>query len=383
MPIFSASMSQQTTSCPMSANPAPATSPTYPCQSHRFSSPCSLPRRRVLGSASCRSCCSRPGAPRGSARWVCARPKPLVPICGYPAIAYGLHLCARAGAAPGGHQPAPPRRADPRTWWATARRSASRCATRKRRSCSGPAAASPRRGGCSRPGRCWSSTARWWRTSSSRGVGRPSGGPRRHGGDHGGPAAASPRAFRAGHAWTRRAGWSGCAAAGQGDAPGQVADRMFTGIHILEPALLDRLPPAGVSDVIADAYQPALDGGAAHRGLDHAATSRSTPRPRATWKATWPCSGAPSCSATAPGPLTAIDPDARVHRPRHLAARAHRRRRHRRGGRPLGPDVVIGAGARVLSGARLERAVVWDGAVASGSVIDAVVTREGLVAAGG
>ena len=38
---------------------------------------------------------------------------------------------------------------------------------------------------------------------------------------------------------------------------GRVTERMFTGVHVVEPALLDRLKPV-FSDVIRDAYIPAL-----------------------------------------------------------------------------------------------------------------------------
>src|SRR5215471_2902236 len=47
---------------------------------------------------------------------------------------------------------------------------------------------------------------------------------------------------------------------------GPVVERMFTGVHVLEPALLDRLRPE-FSDVIRDAYIPALLAGATIRAL--------------------------------------------------------------------------------------------------------------------
>jgi mannose-1-phosphate guanylyltransferase len=163
---------------------------------------------------------------------------------------------------------------------------------------------------------------------------------------------------------------------------GQVADRMFTGIHILEPALLDRLPHAGVSDVIADAYQPALDAGASVVALDHRAYFEEHSTPASYLAGNLALLRRPDLLATAPGPLTGVDPGARVHpsasirTPVRIAAGATVE-----AGARIGPDVVVGAGARVLSGARLERAIVWDGAVASGEVVNAVVTEEGVVSA--
>ena len=44
---------------------------------------------------------------------------------------------------------------------------------------------------------------------------------------------------------------------GERTALGSILPRMFVGIHVIEPALLDHLPE-GVSDIIGDAYIPAL-----------------------------------------------------------------------------------------------------------------------------
>lgn len=165
---------------------------------------------------------------------------------------------------------------------------------------------------------------------------------------------------------------------------GKIADRMFTGIHILEPSLLDRLPVAGVSDVIADAYQLALEEGAHVQALDHAGYFEEHSTPATYLQGNFALLRRPELLGSSPGPLTGIDPTAQVHPaatvvpPVRIAAGATIE-----AGVRLGPDVVIGAGARVHAGAHLERAVVWEGASASGTVTDAVVTREGLVAAGG
>ena len=84
-----------------------------------------------------------------------ARPKPLVPICGYPAIAFGLAACARAGLRDvviNLHHHGDQIRAA--VGDGSALRGAG-AATRWRRTCWAPAAASPGRGRCSGPGRCW------------------------------------------------------------------------------------------------------------------------------------------------------------------------------------------------------------------------------------
>jgi mannose-1-phosphate guanylyltransferase len=160
---------------------------------------------------------------------------------------------------------------------------------------------------------------------------------------------------------------------------GPVANRMFTGIHVLEPALLDRLP-AGVSDVISEAYQPALDAGARVQALDHGRYFEEHSTPASYLAGNIALLRRPQLLGSAPGPLSGIDPAAQVHAsvtvwpPVRIAAGATVEADVQ-----LGPYVVVGAGARVLAGARLERAVVWDGAVADGVVSDAVVTGEGVV----
>ena len=82
-----------------------------------------------------------------------AVPKPLVPVCGYPAIRFGLHAAARAGA----------RRAVinvfhrgdllRQTLGDGGVAGDCRSTIRSSKSFSEPAAAWPRRGRCSRPGR--------------------------------------------------------------------------------------------------------------------------------------------------------------------------------------------------------------------------------------
>ena len=86
-----------------------------------------------------------------------ALPKPLVPICGYPAIAFGLRAAARAGRAPRGGQRVPPRRSGARRRWATAARWGSRIdysVEAELLGTGGGIAHGARR--CSDPGRRWS-----------------------------------------------------------------------------------------------------------------------------------------------------------------------------------------------------------------------------------
>jgi NDP-sugar pyrophosphorylase family protein len=156
---------------------------------------------------------------------------------------------------------------------------------------------------------------------------------------------------------------------------GSISDRMFTGIHILEPSLLNRLPPGGVSDVIGEAYIPALLAGDRIQSFTMTGYFAEHSTPERYLEGNLAVLRDPGLVPVAPGPLVGVDPAASVHpsarvqMPVRIAAGAVVEE-----GAVVGPDAVVGAGARVLAGAVLERAVVWGGAVASGEVKGRVVT---------
>jgi NDP-sugar pyrophosphorylase family protein len=162
---------------------------------------------------------------------------------------------------------------------------------------------------------------------------------------------------------------------------GPVTELMFTGIHVIEPALLDALPP-GPSDVIAEAYQPALEGGARIQALTMAGYFAEHSTPERYLEGNLALLRQPGLVSAPPGPLAGVDPAATV----DLTAVLHAPVRVAPGavveaGAVVGPDVVVCTGGRVAAGAHLERAVVWDGGVAAGTVADAIVTFDGVIAA--
>ena len=131
---------------------------------------------------------------------------------------------------------------------------------------------------------------------------------------------------------------------------------LFTGVHVLDPALLDRLP-AGPSDTVRDLYAPLVDEGEIVLGV----------RVRGTWFDI----GNPSLYLASQRALLAagfggarggvlVHPDAEVHR----GARVSRS--------VVGPGCVIEAGARVTG------SVLWDGVrVGPGSRV-----RDSILASG-
>ncbi len=161
---------------------------------------------------------------------------------------------------------------------------------------------------------------------------------------------------------------------------GRVTERMFTGIHVLEPALLDRLRPV-VSDVIRDAYIPALLAGATFHSERLVGYFAEHSTPERYLAGNLALLRAPSLVPHPPGPLVGVDPGARL----DPAARVVGPCRIEAGaiveaGAVIGPDVVVAAGARVIAGVHLRRSVVWPKVVIASDAHDVVATPDGVVA---
>jgi NDP-sugar pyrophosphorylase family protein len=163
---------------------------------------------------------------------------------------------------------------------------------------------------------------------------------------------------------------------------GPVVERMFTGIHILEPALMDRLRPVPC-DVIRDAYIPALEAGQRIMALRHDGYFAEHSTPERYLEGNLALLRAPALLSTPPGPLTGTDatahvaPGASIHDPYRIEAGATVE-----AGASIGPGVVLGAGARVAAGVRVRAAVVWPGVVVTEDLENAVATPEGIVRIG-
>jgi len=156
-------------------------------------------------------------------------------------------------------------------------------------------------------------------------------------------------------------------------ALGAILPRMFTGIHVVEPGLLDRLPE-GVSDVIGDAYIPALLAGNRIASLTMTGHFAEHSTPERYLAGNFELLANPDCLPQAPGPLAGVDAgaqvdaSARIVPPVRIAAGAVIE-----AGAEVGPLVVVSGGARVAAGAQIARSVVWPGATASGKQVGAVI----------
>jgi NDP-sugar pyrophosphorylase family protein len=162
-------------------------------------------------------------------------------------------------------------------------------------------------------------------------------------------------------------------------AEGPVTERMFTGVHIVEPALLDRLQPV-VCDVIRDAYIPALLAGETIRTVRSPGYFAENSTPERYLATNLALLREPALLSDPPGPLVGVDPSATIHAearvvlPCRIDAGAVVER-----GAEVGPDVALGMNALVTAGTRIQRAVVWPGTTVSGDLSDAVATPTGTV----
>lgn len=158
---------------------------------------------------------------------------------------------------------------------------------------------------------------------------------------------------------------------------GTVVERMFTGIHVVEPALLARLPRSGASDIVRDAYLPALGAGARIAAVTLPGYFAEHSTPERYLAGNLALLDEPDLLRHPPGDLTGVDPGARADGATLL------------GPCRLAPGAFLGAGSvvqrsvvsgRVAPGARVVRSVVWPQAVADGDVADSIVTPGGVLA---
>jgi NDP-sugar pyrophosphorylase family protein len=136
---------------------------------------------------------------------------------------------------------------------------------------------------------------------------------------------------------------------------------MFTGVHVLSPRLVARLPPTGESDSIRQAYIPALLDGERIEAIRYAGYWHEHSTPERYLQGNWNLLSGSVTLTHPPGAIRAIAPSAIVEP-----------------GAQLSPQVVIGARSVVRGGARLDRVVVWPDSVVDGAIESAIVTPRGV-----
>jgi NDP-sugar pyrophosphorylase family protein len=151
---------------------------------------------------------------------------------------------------------------------------------------------------------------------------------------------------------------------------------MFTGVHVVTPRLLARIPPEGEQCVIRTAYRAAAAEGRAFGVVtDGYWWEHSTPERyrQGIWNVLDGKAALPHAEHPLRGidPGAVIEPGAVVEPPVWIGPGA----RVGAGAR-VGPYVQLGAGARVAPGVSLRRVVVWEGVVASRDAEDAVLVGD-------
>jgi mannose-1-phosphate guanylyltransferase len=141
---------------------------------------------------------------------------------------------------------------------------------------------------------------------------------------------------------------------------------MFTGVHVLSPRLIARLPATGESDSIRQAYIPALLDGERIEAIRYDGYWHEHSTPERYLSGNWNLLSGSVRLTYPPAPIRAIAPTA-ILEP----------------GAQLSPLVVVGARSVVRAGARLDRVVVWPDSTVDGELTDAIVTAKGITAVRG
>ncbi len=136
---------------------------------------------------------------------------------------------------------------------------------------------------------------------------------------------------------------------------------MFTGVHVISPRLVARLPPTGESDSIRQGYIPALLDGERIEGIRYAGYWHEHSTPERYLQGNWNLLSGSVRLTHPPAALRAISPSATIEP-----------------GAQLSPLVVVGARSVVGATARLDRVVVWPDSVVDGAITNAIVTPRGV-----
>jgi mannose-1-phosphate guanylyltransferase len=151
---------------------------------------------------------------------------------------------------------------------------------------------------------------------------------------------------------------------------------MFTGVHVVQPRFLDRIPPEGEQCVVRTAYRAAAAEGRVRGWVTEAYWwEHSTPERyrQGVWNVLDGRATLPHAEHALRGihPEAMVEPGAVVEPPVWIgrAARVG-------AGARVGPHVQLGVGARVAPGVRLRRVVVWDGVTVREDAEDAVLVGD-------
>ena len=153
---------------------------------------------------------------------------------------------------------------------------------------------------------------------------------------------------------------------------------MFTGVHIIEPRFLDRIPPDGEQCVIRTAYRSLFDEGKALFGYQHDGYWFEHSTPQRYLQGVRNVVEGRVALAHAAGAVRGVDasavvhPEASIHGANFIAADVRIE-----AGASVGPGVQLGAGATVAAGVTVRDAIVWEGVTVAEDLIGAVLPASG------
>lgn len=153
---------------------------------------------------------------------------------------------------------------------------------------------------------------------------------------------------------------------------------MFTGVHVVQPRFLDRIPPKGEQCIVRTAYRQGVAQGVVHGvQTDRYWWEHSTPeRYRdGVFNVLAGKVALPYAEHHLQGvhPEAKVDPSARIEGPVWIGAGATVE-----AGATVGPNVQLGERAHVAAGVTVRRAVVWDGVRVTRDAADAVLVEPGV-----
>jgi NDP-sugar pyrophosphorylase family protein len=142
------------------------------------------------------------------------------------------------------------------------------------------------------------------------------------------------------------------------------APLVFTGIHVMDPGAQRLLPGEGC--VVRETFFAMLEQGMPIAAYVHDGYWNDIGTPREYLRCNLDILAGRAGRLAPPGRVE----DSRLIGDNVLVEHGAR----------IGPDVILGRGARVVAGADLASTVVWDGATASGRLRSAIVSREHVLA---
>jgi mannose-1-phosphate guanylyltransferase len=152
-------------------------------------------------------------------------------------------------------------------------------------------------------------------------------------------------------------------------------EMMFTGIHVMQPRFIDRVPAQGEQCIVRTAYRQLF---AEPRGIDvhtHAGYWWEHSTIERYLQGIANVLDGHASLPWAERPVVGIDPSAKIAAGVEIDARALVGPDATIGaGARIGAHVEIGAGARVAPGVSLERAAVWPGATLDHDLVDGVAS---------